>query len=293
MMRMPIKMGRDVLPRWCSRMLPTTPNPGALVWEGRTALSEPGVAVRAWFSKHVSGLTSGVTWKSTTPHRHMLADAMLLDICCGLRPVIIDIGVSDGITSLELIEKLAGNFEKFFVTDRALDLSYVEDDGRVYFYEGAGECTVMSTKRLVVYGDPMAWVPFTWIAKRLLGGAPRCVAPRAKKLRLLQPALCKMATEDSRIILREYDVFSKWPGPVADIVKVANLLNLDYFDEVQIRSALTNIGEAVEDGGRLMVVDNPEEGGERVSVFRKSSGKLCLDREINDGCQVRDILLSM
>jgi hypothetical protein len=205
--------------------------------------------------------------------------------------VIIDIGVSDGVTSLELIEKLAGGFEKFFVTDRSINLSYVEDEERLYFYNEEGKCTIKSTKRLVVYADTMAWIPFTWIAQRILGGAPQCVTPRAKKLCLIQPDLCDMARKDS--IICEYDVFNAWPGPVADIIKVANLLNLDYFEETQIRNAMVNISKAVKEKGKVVVVDNRADGMECVSVFRKSRGKLCLDREINGGCHTKDIVLSI
>ena len=112
MMRMPIKVASDVLPRCCSKIIPTVANPGVLIWGDCTVRADSGTDMRAWFSKHVSGLTSGATWKSTTPHRHKLADKTCIDLCRGLRPVIIDIGVSDGVTSLELIEKLAGFIEE-------------------------------------------------------------------------------------------------------------------------------------------------------------------------------------
>lgn len=293
MMRMPIKVASDVLPRWCRKIMPTVANPGALIWDVCTVRSESDTDMRAWFSKHVSGLTSGVTWKSTTSNRHKLADKIFFDMCRGLRPVIIDVGVSDGVTSLELIEKLAGNFDKFFVTDKTFELSYVKDEGRLYFYNEEGKCTIMSSKKLVIYADTMAWIPFRWIANRILRGAPPCVVPCAKKLRLMQPDLYDMARKDSRIIFREYDVFSTWPGPIADIIKVANLLNLDYFEETQIRKAIVNICKAVKEKGKVVVIDNRADGMECISIFKKSGGKLCLDRDVNGGCHTRDIILNI
>lgn len=293
MMRVPIKVGRDCLPSWCWSVLPTAVNPGTLIWRDPGSSVKSESDTRIWFSRHISGLTSKGTWKSTCSHRHQFADEVLLDLCRGSRPIIVDIGVSDGVTSLELIEKLSGQFEIFFATDRALDVFYVEDKGRVYFYEREGVCIVMSTRKLVVYADPAAWFPFTWIARRVLRRAPACVAPHVKQLCLIQPDLRRMSTEDPRIVLREYDIFRPWSGPAADVVKVANLLNRDYFSDEQIHVALTNIRGMVKEGGRVIVVDNPAKGLERVSVFVREGDMLRVDREINGGSHTRDIPMNL
>ena len=288
-MSVPIKIGRGAFPRWCEKALPSRWNPGGLVDSDRQACSR-GEDERAWFSTHVSGFSSGRTWKSTRPRRHRRTDEMILDLCRDAKPVILDVGISDGVTSLELIEKLDGRFTSYFATDRHLRVHYQRRGSRIYFYDADGTCNILSTRRFVVYLDPGAASAFRGIVRRLLAGAPTLTREEAKLVWLIQPELRKAAGEDKRIILREHDVFGLWTGPLVDIVKVANLLNLDYFPEQRIRVALTHLKEALRLGGRLFITDNRENDDEHVSVFVKEEDRFVLDGDIAGGAEISTIV---
>jgi chemotaxis methyl-accepting protein methylase len=65
-----------------------------------------------------------------------------------------------------------------------------------------------------------------------------------------------MAT-DARVSYRVHDIFQPWSGPAPNIIKVANLLRRLYFDDARIVSALRSLLASLQDGGHLLIVDNP------------------------------------
>jgi hypothetical protein len=60
----------------------------------------------AEFSIAVSRLQFGITFKTTRPGHHKQSDRLLLETYYGSKPVILDVGASDGSTSLDLIRAL-------------------------------------------------------------------------------------------------------------------------------------------------------------------------------------------
>lgn len=291
-MSVPIKIGRGAFPRWCERIVPSRWNPGGLIDPDRESCGRCD-GDRAWFSTHISGFSSGRTWKSTRPHRHPKTDELILRLYRDAKPVILDVGISDGITSLELIEKLAGRFTTYFATDRHLRINYQRRGRSVFFYDGTGECTVLSTKRFIVYRDDRAAAPFRYVARLLMSRAPAFDRTKAESLWLIQPDLRKAAEEDGAIVLREYDVFQAWPGPAVDIAKVANVLNQDYFSDDEIRSALVNVKGAIREGGRLFVTENRDDDRERASVFVKDDRGFVLEQMIMGGAEISSIVQSV
>ena len=289
-MRMPIKISRGILPVCCSRIVPTKTNPRGIVFVNGPASRASSAYDRYSFSQLVSAFTSGPTWKSTRPGRHQLTDGLILELCAASRPVILDIGVSDGVTSLELIERLASRFRKYFVADVSFKVSFIERRGNIYFYNSQRTCFLIAAKTFIVYSDQNeAWFPFNRIARYLLSHAPEYADDLAREARLLQPELLTLAEKDPRIAFREYSIFDEWLDTSPDLVKVANLLNRDYFSDHEIRNALRNIKEALRSGGKLFVTDNRET--ERVSMFSKLESTFVLEHEINGGTEVADIAL--
>ena len=289
-MRMPIKLKRGVLPDRCRAFLPMVVSPVPLVEPPPNGGELLQPERRSWFSTHVSSFTSGTTWKTTSANRHRLADQVILEACRDCRPSILDIGVSDGITSLELIERLGGNFERYFVADRQIDLLYRVKGNSAYFYDRNGLCILIATRRWVVYPQAGGWFPFGGIARALSWRAPACDTGQVRVLSLLQPELLELTRRDSRIAVMTHDVLHPWPGPAVNLVKIANVLNPEYFPEALIRIALANIHGALEENGMLVVSDNRESGLECVSAFRKRGSGFTVVSMTNGGCRVAWII---
>ncbi|MCX6880606.1 MAG: hypothetical protein NTW21_43390 [Verrucomicrobia bacterium] len=215
---------------------------------------------------------------------------MIFEACRDCRPAILDIGVSDGVTSLELIEHLGDSFEQYFVADRQTDLLYQVKGNTTYFYDRNGLCILIATRRWLVYPQAGGWFPFGWIARALSLRAPACDTGHARVLSLLQPELLELTRRDSRITVMTYDVLHPWPGPAVNLVKVANLLNPEYFPESLIRVALANINAALEENGMLVVSDNRESDLECVSAFRKRGSGFAVVSVTNGGCRVHGVI---
>ena len=93
-MRCPIKLNRNNFPQWFLRLVPNADDPRSLI----NMSAETKV-----FSRFVSPIKIGTTYKSTEPERHKLADRAILNVAKNLQtcPVVLDLGISDGTTSLE------------------------------------------------------------------------------------------------------------------------------------------------------------------------------------------------
>jgi len=243
---------------------------------------------RIAFSEAVTALSSGTTWKTTKANRHPLTDELILKFCSGERYVILDVGVSDGITALELIEKLNGSFEIYHATDIAFTTQVVERHGKAYFYDSRGQCGVVAAPSYVVYDSlDGALFPFSWLARRALSKAPKYDAVATRPLSLANPELRAKAEGDPRIVIQDYSVFDPWTGTPPDLIKIANVLNRDYFSDAMLEDALSNLKSCLKPDGLLVVTDNRDI--ERVSTFIKTEGHLALQDQVNGGCSVTTI----
>jgi len=74
---------------------------------------------------------------------------------------------------------------------------------------------------------------------------------------LLNPSVRQHIAADPRVSYRVHDIFQPWTGPAPDVIKVANLLRRLYFDDERIVLALHALLNSLEDGGHLLIVDNP------------------------------------
>jgi chemotaxis methyl-accepting protein methylase len=129
--------------------------------------------------------------------------------------------------------------------------------------------------------------PFNRLARRVLATAPEYDETSVRYVSLANPEIRALAERDSRIIIQDYSVFDSWKGTAPDIIKIANVLNRDYFSEEMLKSALTNLKGCLKPGGILFVTDNRKR--EQVSAFVKSNDRLVLTEQVNGGCSVTDI----
>jgi len=268
-MRLPIKLNKAGWPSPFADLFLAFHDPRPLAYK-------PFAISAAQFSASVSSLQFGVTFKTTHPGRHAQSNRFLRETYRGSRPVILDVGASDGSTSLDLIQELGSNFAYYYVTDLNLSVRCGYDSkGVVYFVDQNGSCILRASERLLVYSDTSrAKLPLRLIARTLL--AKYRNAGGWRNLVLIQPALRRRAKCDPRIIIQRYDIFAPWTGPPPDLVKVANLLNNDYFSDSQIKKALQVQCSILAPNGRLLLISEDQDI-EKFSVFRKTPAGMELE----------------
>jgi len=244
------------------------------------------------FSKAISSLQFGVTFKTTRPGRHQHSDQYLSELYSGSKPVILDVGASDGSTSLDLLKALGYCIGRYYVTDLspAVRCGYGRA-GVLYFLDDSGECVLRASKRFLIYSDfTGARFPLPFIAGKLLALSRTVVA--WQEVKLIQPELVTRAANDSRITIMRYDMFTPWTGERPDLIKVANLLNGRYFSEAQIKRALIIQCSNLASGGRLLLVSE-DYSTEKFSIFRKSSTRIRLEHTHNGGAKASHLVPSV
>ena len=261
-MRLPIKLNKAGWPSPFADLFLAFHDPRPLAYK-------PFAISAAQFSASVSSLQFGVTFKTTHPGRHAQSNQFLRETCRGSRPVILDVGASDGSTSLDLIQELGSDFAYYYVTDLNLSVRCGYDSkGVVYFVDQNGSCILRASERLLVYSNTSrAKFPLRLIAKALLAKCGN--AGGWRNLVLIQPALRRRAKCDPRIMIQRYDVFAPWTGPPPDLIKVANLLNNEYFSDAQIEEALQAQCSNLAPNGRLLLISEDQDV-EKFSIFRKT-----------------------
>jgi hypothetical protein len=276
-MKAPLKLNRAGWPRWIHRFAVADPR----VITHRFDLSAEE------FSRHLSVLKFGTTFKTTRPGRHAESNRLLSELYRGQRPTILDVGASDGSTCLDLIAALDG-YDRYFATDHHLSVEWAVDPrGVIFFRDEGGRCILRAGRRFVAYVDTEgARPPLGAIAKLLIGGVRR-VGPW-RRLSLVQPSLRALAARDRRVVIDHYDLFTPWRGPRPDLIKIANVLNRIYFTEEKIVQVLTRQRDLLPEGGRLLLLDNRADE-EKFSLLRKSDGRLRIERSFGGGCEVASL----
>jgi len=115
------------------------------------------------FRRAMSLLNVGDTIKITGANRHPDADALLVDFLSAHdrhEATIVDIGASDGSTSLELIRRLHA-FKSYVIADLYLTLDAVQVGQRTLFFQGDGTCV------FIVGSRTMAWLAQSPVLARL------------------------------------------------------------------------------------------------------------------------------
>lgn len=221
----------------------------------------------ALFREAMSSIYVGGTIKITGEDRHPETDQLLLDHVDLSAATIVDIGASDGSTSLDLIEKLP-SFGSYTIADLYLTLRAVKVGRRTLLFTDDGECA------LVVGPRAMAWPAESPSVARLYQRVIRAGAARLRDARtvlLLNPRVRRRMAEDPRVGYRVHDVFQPWSGEAPDVIKVANLLRRLYFPDADILRALHVLRDSLPEGGHLMVVDNPRipDTPPRAGIYRR------------------------
>jgi SAM-dependent methyltransferase len=289
-MRLPLKLNAERLPGWLARVLHAKPSPSGLLRPQNTGTP----AARAWHAERVSSLMTGRTWRSTRPGRHRRTDGLLLEMTAQATDlVVLDVGISDGITALELIERLEGRFTEYWATDMLLKVRYAAAGGRTRFYDGQGRCLLVAGRWLLAYPQDRGVSPLHWLAHSLAKGGEGSAMNGAAggELSLVQPELLARSERDPRIRVAVHDVFEPWRGSQPGLVKVGNLFNLAYFTAAAIQRAAELLGRALRPGGLFVIVENRAEE-ERSSVLVREGRRFRLERTIGEGAEAAGLIVA-
>lgn len=224
------------------------------------------------FRTIMSQVYIGGTIKITGTNRHPEADDLLVRNVDVTGMAIADIGASDGSTSLDLMEKLP-DFGSYTIADLHLTISAVRVGRRWAFFDVDGACVMISGRRAVAWPGQSSWVRAAYLPT--IRTAVK-LSPNARDIQLINPAVRRRMAEDSRISTKIHDVFTVWPNPKPDVIKVANLLRRLYFPDHQLLEGLNALTTSLPEGGHLLIAENPRGGDltHRGGLYRRSGGKL-------------------
>lgn len=257
-----------------------------MFWSDPSAILDPKVTPDD-FRTAMSALNVGGTIKITGTNRHPAADALLLDHVDVSRATIVDIGASDGSTSVDLVGKLE-TFKAYVIADLYLYVSAARVGRKVLFFDHD------DTSILVVGRHHLAWPSVSRLVRLLYG--PRIALAtrhpeRRERILLLNPTAQQLIADDDRVTFATHDVFEVWDGPTPDVIKVANLLRRLYFSDAEILRALRSVLVSLPEGGHLLIVDNARaKVPPRAGLYRRSGGRFAHVAETETSPEIADLV---
>jgi hypothetical protein len=276
-MRAPIRFNSSFWPGFFCHFAPSTDDPRILFREKVGTLE---------FTRAVSTFKFGTTFKTTQKARFPQTILALAKLDFSSAPVVLDVGASDGSTSLDMLDNL--KVAKYYVTDLNIEVFYRRERNKVYFYDSHQACILIVTDQWVIYADTDGAIPpFELIARRLFKNVP-VAGSDAGRILLIHPAL--QARVGEKVVIKRHDIFATWPFEKAGLVLAANILNRSYFSDAQIARALGNLYAALSKNGILAIVDSRDL--EKATLFRKTSQELQVIAQINGGTEIEALAKS-
>lgn len=280
-MRFPIRPIRGRWPLWLSSSAPLA----RFFRLDPLTILDPS-ATPSEYSEAMTSIYVGGTIKITGSNRHPRTDELLISSIDLEGAHIVDIGASDGSTSVDLIA-LAGDFGRYTIADRYLTLQAVRLDSHTVLFDNDDVCVLVVGHRFAAWPSLSSEVALLY--RRLIDRARSLLRSDGFEVLLLGPQARSLIEDDDRVSYRTHDVFEPWDGDQPDVIKVANLLRRLYFDDEQLASALDALHSSLPDGGHLVIVDNPRipDTPPRAGVWRRESDGFALvakagDPEIED-----------
>jgi len=249
--------------------------------------------------------TGNATFKRTQPGRFREIDAAVLHEIAkvdGALGDILDIGISSGTTTLELLgaAKTAGHDPRVTATDRSLAALLVcwplgfsallEPQGHVLQY-GVFGWPLRAWRRRLDYLTGMVLVQK--LALATIGRAARRAVERGRgrDVALVSPRLASA----KGVELVEDDVTQRNPAfrRRYDFVRAANILNRDYFDESILRQAAANLISYLRGPGSwLFVIRTLEDGQQHGTLFRQQGADgLAVVHRFGRGSEIEPLVL--
>ena len=275
-MRFPVKFNRTFWPKALTKALPSATDPRVLC---------NGKVDDITFTSAVSSFKFGSTYKSTQKARFPLTILEIASLPYEKRPVVVDVGASDGSTSMDLMQAIS--FEKYYVTDLNIEVFYDVSGDVTWFYDEKGTCILRVTDKWVVYPETGGEIfPFDRISRSLISQAPKWESDAAR-IKLINPAL--QARKEINIFIEKHNILETWPHGKVDLIIAANILNQSYFTASEIKQALKNMLTALEGSGRIAIIDNHP--NERATIFQFIEGNVKVEKRIKGGTDIENLAL--
>ncbi len=205
------------------------------------------------FSAAVSVFRFGAIFKLTSGDRTKVADALVTELAGTMnRPRLLEVGVSDGHSAVGLLKQRT-LFEEIVLTDRYNCFFQARQGARRWFFDADGQAIGYKLGCLFMTPDPND-VP---------------------------PVHGRTAIETANPLLRErygiraikrFNMFADILDRPVQIIKCANLLNVDYFSPELLRHGVDNLMASLSEGGHLVVSQNNDRyiQGEAAFVLTKT-----------------------
>jgi hypothetical protein len=258
-------------------------------------------------------LRNGV-YKTTYAHRMDDLNARVADYLPVARPLrMLDVAISSGVSTLEWVEALEETKLDYHMTgidltirgflvsfgdrlhavvDRTKWPMLLEIDGewlsnpprkRHVLRYAFSLAVIKSALRLWAhqYHESKAERP-----ERILG-----MPTRTRAINLVTPRL----VNHPRVTISERDILAEgMPQNTFHVIRAANILNKDYFDDGMLTRLLHNLRRQLTRGGILVVCHTDDDGLNRATIF-----KLCQDNRfvalsrMNGGSEIEDLILQL
>lgn len=254
-------------------------------------------ALSGAFSEVVSSVRIGRTHKLTRPNRLAAPNRLLCGHIapdpCG-RFELLDVGGSDGITTLEAVgtlERYLGIDVHACLIDPFIRLNRYRS-GTVVEYRTPDQSPVMvrvgaiglQLSSLDTSRDPVSRVLGHWYLSR---AAFRESMELDASISLVNP----LVTADPRISVREWDVLRHDEALSGrfNAVRACNVLNHSYFSPEQIRSALVNLHDYLRRDGVLLVsrsLASKDGETDHGSIWRRTTGGFARLADLGNGSEI-------
>ena len=276
-MRAPLKLNRKHWPAMLTGILPAMDDP-------REIYTLPND--ESAFTRAVSTLKFGKTFKTTQKARYPMSIELLATAYANVTPpVILDIGASDGTTSMDVMSKVP--FSTYIAADLNVEVRYLVRQEGTYFYDCEGACIMFAADRWVVYPDTGdAIPPFGSIADGFFKSVPAADSTLGS-ITLINPRL--RAKNDERVRFVKHNIFEPWPHQQPGLIIAANILNRSYFSDEQIQDAVRLLRKALASDGRLAIIDNRDI--EKSTIFKFNAGVASIENKVNGGSEIEDLVV--
>lgn len=281
-MRIPVKINCQKLPSWVNKIMRGKYDPRQLINNNDNIN----------FEKCVSALKIDDTWKTTSKNRHDKTDQKILELLCDkTNQSILEIGVSTGITSVELIKLLENKIKDYYATDIYCSIPVIKGKYNTYFYHPSEKKPIIAVNdKVIVYNDLNDTIFILKdIVKYIFNKAPQYSEKKAIWISMIHPELKRICKKNKHIHLLEYNIFDDWKGEKVNMVKIANVLNRTYFNDNTIKKAINNIRNVLLEDGYMVIIDNRNE--EKSGIYKINKiNKFEIIEIINGGCEIHNII---
>lgn len=203
-------------------------------------------------------------------------------------PVILDVGASDGSTSLSVMQTVP--FARYYVTDRHVEARACTTRKGIFFCDDDAVPFMFANRFFVIYNESHdASRAQSDFVSNLFAGFDMAKCRDVRRVPLMNRAL--LPKIDGRVRLQRYDIFEPWPHEKADLVIAANILNRDYFADDRLAAALRNLRGAMQDHGMLAVIENRP--AEQSNTFRLVDGRFVVEDQVGPGSDIRALVTGL